>query len=240
MKRFYFFAAVAVFCFDAIAQSDEKANRLKLGFGGGLNIARVSNNDTFPQNFSRRNRLGPTLGINGIIDINDNLGIAFSLTAVSKGYRINNDTLGSDPDITRKYWSLAIPLGLHFRQQFNAQSFITEKFGIVANYNFRPDSTTLANRATNPNFKVTEYSERNLYPMFYLGFGIGGTSENENRYEFGVTYMQSLSRDASMRVRTGTDFKNSFPLSYRGGFLLMSFTYYFNIANFRKSKDYFY
>jgi hypothetical protein len=239
MKRGILSIAV-IFILQCGYSQDEKSNRLKLGFNGGLNISRVSNNDTFAPNFSRRNRLGPSLGLNGIYDINDNIGIAFSINAVSKGYKINNDTLNSEPDITRKFWSLTVPLGLHFKQQFNAQSFIVEKFGIVANYNFRKDSTTLANRATNPNFKVTEVSERNFYPMFYLGFGIGGMSENDNRYEFGITYMQSLSRDAFMRVKTAPDYKTAFPLTYRGGFLLLGFTYYFNISNFKKSRDYFY
>jgi hypothetical protein len=222
------------------AQENEKEPRIMLGFNAGANFSRTSNSDTFPANFTKRNRLGIALGLNGMYDISSNAGIAFGANFVQKGYRLNNDTLPMDPDIVRKFWSINVPLGLHFRQQFNAQNFITEKFGIVANFNLRSDSASLVNNDKNPAFRINEYSARNFYPMFYLGFAMGGTSENNNRYEFGITYTQSLSNDATLLVSHSEGLKKQFPLNYRGGFLHIGFSYYFNLSNFKKSKGYFY
>lgn len=223
-----------------IAQDDKKDPRLMLGFNAGANFSRTSNSDTFPVNFTKRNRLGVALGLNGIYDISSNAGIAFGANFIQKGYRINNDTLASSPDIVRKFWCLNVPLGLHFRQQFNAQNFITEKFGIIANFNFRGDTASFVNNDKKPAFRINESSVRNVYPMFYLGFAMGGTSENNNRYEFGITYTQSLSNDATMTVSHSEGLKKQFPLNYRGGFLHIGFSYYFNLSNFKKSSGYFY
>lgn len=229
--------AVAI---SAFGQKDIKESRFMFGINGGANISRVFYSDTFPSQFSPRNRVGPMFGINGIFDINSSLSIAMAVNMVNKGYKINNDTMANNPDIVRKFWSMTIPLGLHFKQQFNAQNFIMEKFGLIGNFNFRKDSTVISNATTGSIYRLTEISQRNFYPMFYLGFAIGGVSENYNRYEFGLTYTQSLSKDAIMRVNHGPDLSGSFPLSYRGGFLQIGFTYYFNLSNFKKSSDYFY
>lgn len=223
-----------------LAQEEKKDLRFMLGFNAGANFSRTSNNDTFPVNFTKRNRLGISVGMSGIYDLSSNAGIAFGATFVQKGYRLNNDTLPASPDIIRKFWSVNIPLGLHFRQQFNAQNYITEKFGVIANFNFRGDSASFVNDDRKPAFKIQEYTTRNFYPMFYLGFALGGTSENNNRYEFGVTYTQSLSNDATLQVSHSEGLKKQFPLNYRGGFLQVGFTYYFNLSNFKKSSGYFY
>lgn len=222
------------------AQKTEKESRFMLGFNAGANFSKSVNSDTFPQNFSKRNRLGVAVGLSGLYDLNSNASIAFGANFIQKGYRLYNDTLPLNPDIVRKFWSMNIPLGLNFKQQFNAQNFIMEKFGVVANFNFRDDSTTLSNSDTRTSFKLTERAARNFYPMFYLGFAMGGVSENNNRYEIGVTYTQSLSNDATMTVSHGTDLKQKFPLNYRGGFLQIGFSYYFNLSNFKRSKGYFY
>ncbi len=226
--------------YDLHAQEEKKDPRFMLGFNAGANFSRSSNNDTFPVNFTKRNRLGIALGVSGIYDLSSNAGIAFGANFVQKGYRINNDTLPTSPDINRKFWSVNIPLGLHFRQQFNAQNYITEKFGVIANFNFRGDSASFANDDARPAFMIKETTARNFYPMFYLGFALGGTSENNNRYEIGVTYTQSLSNDASLMVLHSEGLKKQFPLNYRGGFLQVGFTYYFNLSNFKKSSGYFY
>ncbi|MBM3919786.1 MAG: hypothetical protein FJ347_01005 [Sphingomonadales bacterium] len=240
-NRLFFVLSVLLFSFQSLcAQEDKKDTRLMLGFNAGANFSRTANSDTFPANFTKRNRLGIALGLNGVYDISSNAGIAFGANFVQKGYKLNNDTLAINPDIVRKFWSINVPLGLHFRQQFNAQNFITEKFGIVANFNLRGDSTSLTNNDKKPAFRINEYSTRNIYPMFYLGFAMGGTSENNNRYEFGITYTQSLSNDASIMVAHSDGLKKQFPLNYRGGFLHIGFSYYFNLSNFKKSNGYFY
>lgn len=240
MRKIFALLSLSLISIQLFAQEKEREGRFMLGLNGGANISRVFYADTFPSQFSKRNRLGPALGINGLYDLNSNMSIAFAVNFVNKGYKIYNDTLPSSPDVVRKFWSLNVPLGLHFRQQFNAQNYIMEKFGLIGNLNFRSDSTTLFNNDKNPAYRVTELSQRNFYPMFYLGFVIGGTSENNNRYEFGITYTQSLSKDAIMRVEHGSGFSKSFPLNYRGGFLQIGLTYYFNLSNIRKSSDYFY
>lgn len=240
-NRLFFILSASLFTFQGLsAQDDKKDPRLMLGFNAGANFSRTSNSDTFPANFTKRNRLGVALGLNGMYDISSNAGIAFGANFVQKGYKLNNDTLPANPDIVRKFWSLNVPLGLHFRQQFNAQNFITEKFGIVANFNFRGDSASFANDDRRTAFRINEYSAKNFYPMFYLGFAMGGTSENNNRYEFGVTYTQSLSNDATLQVSHSEGLKKQFPLNYRGGFLHIGFSYYFNLSNFKKSSGYFY
>lgn len=240
MRNILLLVFAITFTVNLHGQKEEKESRFMLGINGGANISRVFYADTFPSQFSKRNRVGPMFGINGIYDINSSLSVAFSVNMVNKGYRINNDTMPNNPDIVRKFWSMNIPLGVHFRQQFNAQNFIMEKFGLIGNFNFRKDSTVVTNANSGSIYRLTEISQRNFYPMFYLGFAIGGVSENNNRYEFGLTYTQSLSKDAIMRVNHGQDLANSFPLNYRGGYLQIGFTYYFNLSNFRKSTDYFY
>ncbi|MFM7765176.1 MAG: hypothetical protein ACKO6I_05895 [Sphingomonadales bacterium] len=240
-NRLFFVLSVLLFSFQSLcAQEDKKDTRLMLGFNAGANFSRTANSDTFPANFTKRNRLGIALGLNGVYDISSNAGIAFGANFVQKGYKLNNDTLAINPDIVRKFWSINVPLGLHFKQQFNAQNFITEKFGIVANFNLRGDSTSLTNNDKKPAFRINEYSTRNIYPMFYLGFAMGGFSENNNRYEFGIIYTQSLSNDASIMVAHSDGLKKQFPLNYRGGFLHIGFSYYFNLSNFKKSNGYFY
>ncbi len=206
----------------------------------GFTISRTDNNDTFANNFSRRNKIGPRVGAAFAYNLGAASAIDWGVYYAGKGYKINNDTLGVSPSVSKTLHSIEIPLGLSFRQQLNSGSFISEKFGIIGSYVFRDDSMSTRNSTSNTAFKVLETSASKIYPMFYLGVKMGGYGSNKNRYEFGFTYMQSLARDANLSVQYGSDFKKSFPLIYRGGYLSAGFTYYFNAANFKVDKsDYF-
>jgi hypothetical protein len=218
-----------------IAQS-----RWMLGFNAGGNIARVSVADTFPQNFSRRNRIGFNAGLQATYDVKPSVSLSFGLNYVNKGYKINNDTLGVNPSVVQKLHTLNLPVGVIFRQQFSGSSFIHEKAGFILNYTMRKDSVTLLNSSATPRFRITDISKNIVYPMFYLGFGIGGKTETGDRYEFTVIYNQSFSTAADLRVEYGTNYAKKFPLNYRGGFVQFGFSYYFNISNFKKSDEYFY
>lgn len=215
-------------------------NRFMLGINGGANISRLNGNDTFANNFSRRNRLGGAAGINMSYDLSSSSSITLAVNYINKGYKINNDTLPTNTSLVRSMNTINIPLGISFRQQFNSSNYIMEKFGVIGNFTFRNDSTITTNRGTTPYFRAVEVSQNNFYPMFYLGFGIGGTAESGDRYEINITYSQSFSNDALIRVEYGSDYKKNFVQNYRGGFLQIGLTYYFNLSNFKKSEDYFY
>jgi hypothetical protein len=59
--------SASLFIFQGLsAQDDKKDPRLMLGFNAGANFSRTSNSDTFPANFTKRNRLGIALGLNGM------------------------------------------------------------------------------------------------------------------------------------------------------------------------------
>lgn len=235
MKKFLLSSLPLFLIFSANAQS-------KFFFGptAGINMSRVNNNDTFPTNYTRRNYLGPAIGLGLKYDLNYAVSLNFTVSLLKKGYRINSDTLKSDASISRGIYALNMPLGLTFKQLFNGSNFIMEKFGIVANYNIRKDSTTIYNRSNKPVYSLTESAINNFYPLFFLGIAMGGNTENGNRYEFGITYQQSFSKDASMRVNYGKNMEKSFPLSYRGGLLQIGFSYFFNWSNVKvKNTEYF-
>lgn len=236
MKKPFLLLMAVLFIFTANAQS-------KFFFGPmvGLNISRVNNNnDTFPTNYTRRNYLGPAIGLAMKYDLNYAASLNFTVSLIKKGYKINSDTLGSDASISRGIYALNMPFGITFKQLFNGSNFIMEKFGVVANLNLRKDSTVINNRSNNPVYSITEIAQRNFYPLFFLGISMGGNSENGNRYEFGVTYQQSFSKDAAMRVNYGKNMEKSFPLSFRGGLLQIGFTYFFNWSNVKvKHTEYF-
>ncbi|MBS3914746.1 MAG: outer membrane beta-barrel protein [Bacteroidetes bacterium] len=215
-------------------------NKWTAGFNLGGNISRIGVADTFPQNFSRRNRIGYNIGIQASYDIKKSVAVSLGFNLVNKGYKINNDTLSGSPSIIQKYNSLNVPVGLVFRQAFSGTNFIHEKAGLILNYTTRSDSLFKQNSTSKPSFKTTDVSINRLYPMFYLGFGLGGTTETGDRYEFTVTYNQSFSTDANIKVNYGQGFLKEFPLNYRGGFLQFGFSYHFNLSNFGKSDEYFY
>jgi opacity protein-like surface antigen len=95
--------------------------------------------------------------------------------------------------ISRNIPGIVVPLGLTFRQQFNASRFIMEKMGVAMNYSFGHNNDTLYN-GNAKKFRIVENSIQNLYPMFYLGIGLGGNTAKGNRYEFGLNYQQPFGR----------------------------------------------
>jgi len=240
MKRQLLFFATLLSLSDVIAQSNN--DRLKpwsVGINGGFNFSKTYNNDTFAQNFSGRNKTGVHFG--GIItyDITDNISINSGLGFINKGYRIYNDTLKTDLKISRNIPGIVVPLGLTFRQQFNASRFIMEKMGVAMHYSFGHDNDTLFN-GNAKKFRIVENSVQNLYPMFYLGIGLGGNTAKGNRYEFGLNYQQPFGREMELSVSGGEFLNKNFLLNYRGGNLQATFTYHFNFGNFEKSDEYFY
>lgn len=223
----------------AIPAAIQAQSRFMLGFNAGGNISRVYGADTFPANFSRRNRVGFHAGITATYDIKPFVALHLGVNYVNKGYKVNNDTLRANPSVVHKISSINIPLGLTFRQQFNPGSYIHEKAGFIANFSLRNDSVTMYNASTDARFRVNDVAENKFYPMFYLGFGIGGKTENGDRYEFTVTYNQSFSTESGLSVQYGQGYLKNFPLTYRGGFVQFGVSYFINLENFRKSDEYF-
>ncbi len=224
-----------LFCF---GQSQGQA-RFKLGLSAGGTISKNLPSDTLPKNFTSRNKVGLGVGIVAQYDLRKMMSITFGILYVGKGYKVNNDTLPAFPSVSKQVNTINIPVGISFRQNFNSSNFIQEKFGFSANISLDKDSTSARNNGQYSAFRINEKRLNPIYPMFYLGVGMGGTSENGDRYEFGVTYYQSFSKDAQLTVQHSKNFSKSFPLNYRGGFIMISFSYYFNLANFKRSSDYF-
>lgn len=215
-------------------------SKFLLGLNGGVAISRATPLDTLMSTFTRRNRASYTFGITSNYDLNRSVSIIGGVSLVSKGYKITNDTHPTSPNITRKITSLTIPLGISFKQYFNGTNFIRENFGMVLNMNFRSDSIRLFNNDNRKTFSIFETADNNIYPMFFLGIEMGGKAENGDRYAFGFNYYQSLARDAVVDLYAGPNMSRKAPLTYRGGFLSISFTYYFNLANFKKADEFFY
>jgi hypothetical protein len=217
-------------------------DRLKpwsFGINGGINFSKTYNNDTFAQNFSGRNKSGVHFGGLVSYDINDNNTVNTGLSFINKGYRIYNDTLSNNMKINRNIPGIYLPLGLTFRQQFNASRFIFEKVGVAGHYSFGSGEDTLYN-GTNKKFRIIENNIQSLYPMFYMGIGLGGNTIKGNRYEFGLTYQQPFGRERELNVSGGEFLNKQFLLNYRGGNLQATFIYHFNFGNFEKSDEYFY
>ena len=235
MKRLVLMSLIALMAGSAGAQS-----RWYFGPAVGFTVSRTSTNDTFANNFSRRNKFGPRVGLMAKYSLGRVASLDFGLAFTSKGYKINNDSLGTSPSVSRSLYAMEIPLGLSFKQTINGESFITEKFGLIGTYSFANDSSVFKNNESNTNFTITERNLNRFYPMFYLGVKIGGVTGSKNRYEFGATYMQSLAKDSELSVNYGNAMKRIFPLNYGGGYLTIGFTYYFNSSNFKVEKsDYF-
>lgn len=220
-------------------KNDDRLTPWFFGVNGGVNFSKTYNNDTFAQNFTGRNKTG--FNLSGLIsyDLSDYVSINSGVGIISKGYRIHNDTLSTNFKISRSIPAINIPLGLTFRQQFNKSRFITERVGVVLNYSFPSDSDTLYN-GSNRKFRIVETNVKQLYPLFYLGIGLGGSTSKGDRYEFGLSYQQPFGREMELNVAGGEFLNKNFLLNYRGGNLQATFTYHFNIGNFKKSDDYFY
>lgn len=233
--RLIAFALLLVPAFQSNAQT-----KFRLGLTGGGTICRNSPADTgWAKNYSRRNKIGVSLGIAGQYDLRKMVTIHFGVSYVGKGYKINNDTLGTNPSVTRRINTINVPIGISFKQNFNSSNFILEKFGFAGSFDLGKATTTTNNNNSVTTFRVVEKRINPIYPMFFLGIGMGGTAENGDRYEFGLTYYQSFSKNADLSVQHGTNLAKSFPLTYRGGFLNIGFSYYFNLTNFKRTSDYF-
>ncbi len=220
--------------------SIQAQSKFLVGINAGVALSRATPLDTLMTHFLRKNRTGLAFGISATFDLNRAVSFIGGINYVSKGYKINNDTHPSSPNIVRKLHSVTIPLGISFRQHFNSTNFIRENFGLVMSMNFRNDSTRLYNNENRKTFSVLETSLSNFYPMFFLGLEMGGKADNGDRYAIGVNYYQSFVRDSDVDLFAGPNMSRKAPLSYRGGFLNISFTYYFNMTNFKKADEFFY
>lgn len=220
-------------------KSDDRLTPWFIGVSGGVNFSKTYNNDTFAQNFTGRNKTG--FNINALMsrDLSDNVTINTGLGLISKGYKIHNDTLATNFKISRNLVAVNIPLGLTFRQQFNKSRFITEKVGVVMNYTFPGDQDTFYN-GSNKKFRIVENRIQTIYPLYYLGIGLGGNTSKGNRYEFGLTYQQPFGRELELQISGGEFLGKNFLLNYRGGNLQATFSYHFNTGNLKKSDEYFY
>lgn len=231
----HFTVAILILC---SAVHSKAQSRLMLGINAGPNVSRVFA-DTLANNFSRRNRAGFVGGVQASYFIKPAVSIDLGLNFVNKGYKVFNDTLNNGPSVVNKTNNLAIPLGVTFRQRFNSSNEFHLKAGFTGNLSMRKDSITIVNSETNPRFRITDIRANNIYPMFYLGFGMGGKTERGDRFEITVIYNQSFATDANLRVEYGQNYFRSFPLLYRGGFLQFGISYNFNLENFKKSEEYF-
>ena len=235
-KSFLFFISMCLSTF-VCAQS-----RWSIGPSAGVCISKTATNDTLANNFTTRNRVGGYFNIVGNFDLNKAAGIHFGVGIINKGYKINNDTLAYNTSINNGFSALTGNLGLSFKQQFSTSNFIMEKFGVCVNYNMFPSTTidTFNNVDKNTNYRIVQKQINKIYPLFYLGFAMGGITESGNRYEFNLTYQQSFAVSHEMLVQTGEFYSKSFPVNFRGGNLQLGFTYYFNMGNFQKTEEYFY
>lgn len=221
------------------AKPSNAQTKFRLGVDIGGTIARNTPSDTFPRNYSHRNKIGLGIGLAGQYDLRKMVSIQFAVNYIGKGYKINNDTLGSLSSITKTVNTINIPIGVAFKQNFNSSNFIMERFGFSGSFSLGKDSSFTNNSNTDTKFRVVEKRVNPIYPMFYLGIGMGGTAENGDRYEFGITYYQSFSKDANLNLIHGANLKKTSALTYRGGFVYIGFSYYFNLTNFKRDSEYF-
>ena len=117
-----------------------------------------------------------------------------------------------------------------------------EKIGGIINYNLSPSTVrdTFYNATTKPAYRIIQSESNKWYPMIYLGFVMGGSNERGDRYEFNITYQQSLSTSHELQVQTGEFYSKAFPLNFRGGNLQIGIAYYFNLGNIKKNEEYYY
>jgi hypothetical protein len=231
---------IACLGFSSLAQA-QSFSRWHLGPEAGLTVSRTYSGDTLPAAYSSRNKTGAYFQLNTQYNLSPAASVQLGIGLVNKGYKINNDTLNlNSASLSRTSGSLNIPLGLSLRQSLSGSSFLTEKFGVSGNFRFNTSSETTLNDPRDTVFRIAETPAKGFIPAFYLGFALGGTGENGNRYEFGVLYQQTLKQESSLKVESGEFWSQSFPLQYRGGFVQFRFTYLFDLENFKRSDEYFY
>lgn len=231
-----FLASVGIFA-NVKAQS-----KWYLGASAATCVAKTASADTLANNFTTRNRWGAAFNLGGYYELNRVSSIHFGIGMINKGYKINNDTMALNTYVNSSITAFNGNLGLSFKQRFGGSMYIMEKIGGVINYNQSPSTTvdTFYNTTNKPTFRIVQNQTNKWYPMIYLGFVMGGSNERGDRYEFNITYQQSLSTSHTLSVQTGEFYSKSFPLNFRGGNLQIGIAYYFNMGNIKKNEDYYY
>lgn len=235
-KKIVLLFSIFVVTSAAVAQS-----LWSIGGAAGVCVSKTGLNDTLAENFSTRNRLGGYGNIAVTYDLSRSSSLLFTAGYLNTGYKINNDTMAYNTSINKGISSISSTLGLMFKQQFNSSSFIAERFGVGMNYNLsNTGSDTFYNQTSNARYRIVQTPRVAIYPLFFLGFAMGGNTEDGNRYEFNVTFQQSFATSHNLTVQHSEFYGKSFPLTFRGGNLQIGFTYYFNLGNFQKTEEYFY
>jgi len=212
----------------------------RMGFTAGANISRANPIDTFPSEFSRRNRAGGTIGLAIEEGLSNNTAFTAGIHYVNKGYKIANDTFSSNPFISATVHTLNIPIGFTFKQRFNDMNFIRENFGLSYSFRFDSRDSVFYTNGTPGTFSITERRAASGYPMFFLGLELGGTTESKNTYAFGLNFFQTFGRDADLRGVGGVNRNRVFDMVYKGGFANITFTYTFSLQNLKKGEEWFY
>ncbi len=212
-----------------------------VGGSAGVCVSKTSINDTLANSFSTRNRIGGYGNVRVTYDMNRASSIEFSLGFLNTGYKINNDTMAYSTSVSKSISSWSSSLGISFRQNFSEYNFISEKFGVAVNYNAFSNATdTINNKDNAPDFRIIQTLNSTIYPMFYIGFAMGGKTDGGDRYEINLTYQQSFGTSHLLEVQHGEFYNQQFPLTFRGGNLQLGLSYFFNFGKFEKSEEYFY
>lgn len=222
------------------AQDNDRLSKWLIGVNGGVNFSKTNPADTININYSSRNKTG--FHLNGVMayDLHPNITFQMGLGLQTHGYRVYCDTKATNNKIVRSIADLNMPIGLSFRQSSGGARFFHEKVGVNLHYSFIGNNDTHYNAPTKAIYRVSETSVSKIYPTFFLGIGMGNNSAKGDRFEFGLTYHYNPGNILKMQVEGGEFYKKNFPLTYRGGMLQATFTYYFNTGNLKKSEEYFY
>lgn len=235
-KSGIFFAFFAIITATSFGQS-----KWFVGANAGAVVSKTSTSDTLGDPFTTRNRGGVFGYLQGTYDLSKASSVNFKLGYLGTGFRINNDTMPNNGMVKQPVNLINSSLGISFRQRFSTGSFITENFGIALNQQLGGSLTdTIYNQTKNARYRIVHDNYIKTFPSFYLGFGMGGNTEEGHRYEFTVSYQQPFATARQMRVEYGEFYSQNFPLNFKGGNLQVGFTFYFNFGALEKSEEYFY
>jgi len=224
----------------AQAQNDDRLSKWLVGINGGVNFSKTNPSDTININYSSRNKTG--FHLNGIAayDLHPNVTLNMGLGLQTHGYRVYCDTKATANKIARSIVDINMPIGLSFRQGSGGARFFHEKIGVNLHYSFIGNNDTFKNTPTKTVFRVAESDVKKFYPTLFVGIGMGNNNAKGDRFEFGLTYHYNPGNVLNLQVQGGEFYRKAFPLTYRGGMLQATFTYYFNTGNLKKSEEYFY
>jgi hypothetical protein len=239
MRNKFILLFVASLC---LISNSNAQSKWYLGLNAATCASKTASADTLANNFTTRNRWGAAFNLGGYYEMNRVTSLHFGVGIINKGYKINNDTLSLDNSINSSITALNANFGLSFKQKFGGSMYIMEKIGGIINYNQSPSTVrdTFYNSTTKPSFRIIQTESNKWYPMIYLGFVMGGSNERGDRYEFNITYQQSLNTSHELQVQTGEFYSRTFPLNFRGGNLQIGISYYFNLGNIKKNEEYYY